>query len=737
MSAEMQTKVQASPAQSFTPVQTGLLQRKSALCNTLGLVEDSGRDQEKLTLQRSPVDQVGTTTVPPIVHDVLRSPGQPLDPETRAYMEPRFGHDFSRVRVHTDGKAAESAQAVNARAYTVGRDVVFDSGQFKPETEVGKRLLAHELTHVGQQSQSQLSSTISMAPASAQSEIEATQAAASALCPSSSLSSPLLRAPFQLARTGKPPAPSPPRTRHAVENKMRFLKALINPETKKTLDGYKALSIGEISEFKNGKFIGINYVFTTNNNWYTPDLQKITQRLGLERWSSSNVTGGEHSEPILLGGARDPDTELPRGNFYIVSAMAVSRKVCKGICIPEFANYARDYNMNINAYERGGIYVVEFNSKTQHLRNGLSLKQIKKFTAAISIAAAAFSASPSAQASEANVNQPNISTEKARGPGTLTARTSGQRPNPTIREETPISQKEPTRPGTLPGRGSAAMASGPPPKPPATREKIHISQPPRRIYGGSKSRPLDVRGSPGRFADPAALIMLGSFLAQNLSKDAKEKAEQALSDKKDIIMDSMNKFPDQSILIIYYFKPSHPPSYPARNIITECMVFDIFTGIDFVQAPTRFDAEIKARREKPALEDCYTIFQWIPPIRAPPETPENLTPDRLSARAELILKSCDTLQGRFYSLQNDTIKTITYYEKHLPAFTRHDELLNKPRAHATSAKIALQDARLNDAKTSIQSGERLVRYAIEVIYAYEKYYFNDYQDLTHKIIKIP
>jgi hypothetical protein len=79
MSTEMQTKVQASPAQSFTPVQTGLLQRKSALCNTRGLVEDSERDKEKLTLQRSSVYQAGTT---------------PMS---------RFGHDFSRVSVHSTG----------------------------------------------------------------------------------------------------------------------------------------------------------------------------------------------------------------------------------------------------------------------------------------------------------------------------------------------------------------------------------------------------------------------------------------------------------------------------------------------------------------------------------------------------------------------------------------------------------------------------------------------------------
>ena len=93
--------------------------------------------------------------VPPIVHEVLRSPGQPLDVATRAFMEPRFGHDFSGVRVHTDAKAAESARAVNALAYTVGRNVVFGAGQYLPQTNAGQRLLAHELTHTVQQIKSE------------------------------------------------------------------------------------------------------------------------------------------------------------------------------------------------------------------------------------------------------------------------------------------------------------------------------------------------------------------------------------------------------------------------------------------------------------------------------------------------------------------------------------------------------------------------------------------------------
>ena len=86
-----------------------------------------------------------------IVNDVLASSSQPLESETRAWMEPRFGYDFSNVRVHTDSRAAQSAEAVNALAYTVGQDVVFGAGQYAPNTARGSRLLVHELTHVVQQ----------------------------------------------------------------------------------------------------------------------------------------------------------------------------------------------------------------------------------------------------------------------------------------------------------------------------------------------------------------------------------------------------------------------------------------------------------------------------------------------------------------------------------------------------------------------------------------------------------
>ena len=91
-------------------------------------------------------------TVPLAAHRALESGGQPLDSGARAFFEPRFGHDFSHVRVHTGTQAAEGARVLQARAYTTGNHIVFDAGEYAPSSDRGARLLAHELAHTVQQS---------------------------------------------------------------------------------------------------------------------------------------------------------------------------------------------------------------------------------------------------------------------------------------------------------------------------------------------------------------------------------------------------------------------------------------------------------------------------------------------------------------------------------------------------------------------------------------------------------
>ncbi len=192
--------------ESLVPLRNAILQRKCA-CNNQASGDDCAECSKKRPSLRRANLNPGLETrnrdgMPPIVHEVLRSPGQPIDPETRAFFESRFGHDFSRVstqsisaqtgpaltggeqadplereadelsdrilsspaeaavdsrydfsavRVHTDALASASTQAVGAMAYTVGHHIAFGMGNYAPCTPEGRKLLAHELMHVVQQ----------------------------------------------------------------------------------------------------------------------------------------------------------------------------------------------------------------------------------------------------------------------------------------------------------------------------------------------------------------------------------------------------------------------------------------------------------------------------------------------------------------------------------------------------------------------------------------------------------
>jgi hypothetical protein len=139
-------------AEQVTSLAEPQVQRKRACadgsCATCGNKEAT---REVVQTKRIQPGGNGQTAAPPIVNEVLRSSGQLLNASSRKFMEARFGHDFSHVRTHTDAQAAMSAREIGAQAYTVGSNIVFGAGQYSPETDKGRRLLAHELTHVIQQ----------------------------------------------------------------------------------------------------------------------------------------------------------------------------------------------------------------------------------------------------------------------------------------------------------------------------------------------------------------------------------------------------------------------------------------------------------------------------------------------------------------------------------------------------------------------------------------------------------
>lgn len=199
--------------ENTTSLNVALLQRKCACGNHIAAGTRCGECAGKKGIrQRKSSNNSEQSEVPPVVHEVLRSSGQPLDKKTRGFFESRFAHDFSgvplssalqqpsqsslkigepadvyeqeadriadsvmlkqntetlssneqqggsfdlsHVRIHTNARAAESARKINALAYTLGNNIVFGAGQFAPATPKGQRLLAHELTHVMQQSSS-------------------------------------------------------------------------------------------------------------------------------------------------------------------------------------------------------------------------------------------------------------------------------------------------------------------------------------------------------------------------------------------------------------------------------------------------------------------------------------------------------------------------------------------------------------------------------------------------------
>lgn len=201
----MSRRAEAFQPKSASPIPGGILQRKCACGRHAGGGECEECSKKKRSLQRKAGRGLEPVGVPTIVHDVLRSPGRPLDPATRTIMSTRWNQDvsrvsarggagmavsdpgdfwereadrigakiagsadgpempssrphvqpdFSRVRVHTDPAASEAARAMNARAFTVGKAIVFGSNEYSPETRAGKALLAHELTHVLQQTAS-------------------------------------------------------------------------------------------------------------------------------------------------------------------------------------------------------------------------------------------------------------------------------------------------------------------------------------------------------------------------------------------------------------------------------------------------------------------------------------------------------------------------------------------------------------------------------------------------------
>ncbi len=179
----MSRQHQALPPTPNRSVTTVMPAPKIVIGAQQGLLEQEADTAAQAYQTRSPITVAnpgrlaGTDagSAPVRVHGVLNQPGVSLDASVRDEMERRFGHDFSKVRVHTDPEAAQSAREVRARAYTVGNDLVFGSGQYLPDSGAGRRLIAHELTHVVQQAKAECSFGTEQGQPHARAEGEAKQ----------------------------------------------------------------------------------------------------------------------------------------------------------------------------------------------------------------------------------------------------------------------------------------------------------------------------------------------------------------------------------------------------------------------------------------------------------------------------------------------------------------------------------------------------------------------------------
>ncbi len=133
----------ADTQNSFFKPAGNMIQRKCAACEN----EDKHLHRKESSAGKAP----GHNDVNNYVNSLGTASGQPMPESSRQFFEPRFGYNFSNVRLHTDSVAAKSAQSINALAYTTGNNIVFNTGQYSADSDSGKKLMAHELTHVIQQ----------------------------------------------------------------------------------------------------------------------------------------------------------------------------------------------------------------------------------------------------------------------------------------------------------------------------------------------------------------------------------------------------------------------------------------------------------------------------------------------------------------------------------------------------------------------------------------------------------
>lgn len=322
---------------------SGLLVQRKRACGGSAHGECEECQEKEATLQRRAIG-TGPTTAPPIVHDVLRSAGQPLDAADHAFFRPRFGHDFSKVRVHTDGRAAESARSVNASAYTVGDHVVFGEGQYSPSTTTGGKLLAHELAHTVQQSrggQPPLPESYGQLERDADRAADQIGHGGDGIAVTGASAPSLAREPAGGKGATGGASGGPPKAGFQasaadldhMETVMTQIAGKLDAATRKTLSTDKTLDIGLVVDSDGDPTL----VYTVSGDWINPALDKATKESGVTRWNPGpgRQKRGAGGAP---GDAEQRMIQAADENDFVVKAMVVSRRLC-GDCGPAVEHY--------------------------------------------------------------------------------------------------------------------------------------------------------------------------------------------------------------------------------------------------------------------------------------------------------------------------------------------------------------------------------------------------------------
>ena len=272
------------------------------------------RDTSVNPLRRLPGERAAVAAgLPPMAQQVLSSSGQPLDAGTRAAMELRFGHDFRHVRVHSDARAASSAQSVMAAAWTVGNHIAFASGRFAPGTSSGRHLLAHELAHVVQQTGPADDLAVDQRTAEREADMAAVR-------PSAVVQS----TPLRMALERSAAAPGFAGETAAMEARVEQLISSLPASTQQQIRGRDTLVVGLVQE-QGSSFRTLVYTVAGNRTY--PGLEDAATRLGITRWTATpRATGrGPVGAP---GDAKQILFEAAETNSFRVRALAASRDFC-------------------------------------------------------------------------------------------------------------------------------------------------------------------------------------------------------------------------------------------------------------------------------------------------------------------------------------------------------------------------------------------------------------------------